>query len=106
MVPGNVYSHNTAAMVMARDLFCKPYEIAVQGQYDTLVGCFTGENEKGYMLVNYTDPIRKCTSTVTLNGNGITKLKLYKDGNESILTAENGMFTVTLEPGNCAFVVW
>lgn len=106
MVPGSVYSFNTAAMVMARDLFCKPYEVGVQGQYDTLVGCFTGKNEKGYMLVNYTDPIRQCTSTVTLNGNGVTQLKLYKDGNEAVLTAENGIFTVTLEPGNCAFIVW
>ncbi len=106
MVPGDVYSHNTAAMVMARDLFCKPYEIAVQGEYDTLVGCFTGGNEKGYMLVNYTDPIRQCTGTVTLRAGDITRLKLYKDGKESVLTAQNGGFTVTLEPGNSAFVVW
>lgn len=106
MVPGSLYSHNTAAMVLARDLFCKPYEVSVQGQYDTLVGCFTGVNEKAYMLVNYTDPIRKCTSTVTLEGNGVTELKLFKDGKELHLKAENGIFTVTLEPGNCAFVVW
>lgn len=106
MVPGSKYSFNTAAMVMAKDLFCKPYEIGVEGEYDTLVGCFTGKNEKGYMLVNYTDPIRKCTSTVTLNGNGITNLKLYQDGSESVLTAENGIFTVTLKHGNSAFVVW
>lgn len=105
MVPGSLYSYNTAAMVLARDLFCQPYEIAVQGEYDTLVGCFAGENEKAYMLVNYTDPIRKCTSTVTLTGS-VKQLRLYKDGAEHILTAENGCYTLTLEPGNGAFVVW
>lgn len=106
MVPGSLYSFNTAAMVLAKDLFCQPYEIAVEGSYDTLVGCFTGENEKGYMLVNYTDPIRQCSSTVTLNCGSIEKLRLFKDGAETVLKPENGTVSVTLEPGNCAFVVW
>ena len=106
MVPGSLYSYNMPAMVMAKDLFCQPYEISVQSEYDTLVGCFTGEKEKGYLLVNYTDPIRKCTGTVTLNGNGITRLKCYQDGEETCLLADNGLFTVTLKPGSCAFVVW
>ena len=105
VVPGNLYSYNTAAIIMARDLFCKPYEISVQGEYDTLVGCFTRGREKAYMLVNYTDPARNRTSTVTLSGCP-TELKLYKDGKESILKASGGGVTVTLEPGNCAFVVW
>ena len=106
MVPGSRYSFNTAAMVMARDLFAQPHEIAVSGEYDTLVGCFTGGKEKAYLLVNYTDPKRSCTSTVTLTAEGIQTLRLYQNGAESVLTAENGTFTVTLEPGNAAFVVW
>lgn len=106
MVPGSLYSFNTAAMAMAKNLFCKPYEIAVESEYDTLVGCFTGDNKKGYMLVNYTDPIRKCTGTVTLQANGISAIKLYKDGTETVLQAENGKIRITLEYGNSAFVVW
>ena len=106
MVPGQKYSFNTAAMVLAKNLFCQPYEIGVESEYDTLVGCFAGENEKGYMLVNYTDPIRKCSSTVTLTGNGITAVKLHKDGKETVLQSNNGEFTITLEYGNCAFVTW
>jgi len=105
VVPGTLYSYNTAAIIMARDLFCKPYEISVQGEYDTLVGCFTRGEEKAYMLVNYTDPARDRTSTVTLHGSA-TEMKLYKDGKESILKAEGGQVTITIEPGNCAFVVW
>lgn len=105
VVPGNLYSYNTAAIIMARDLFCKPYEICVQGEYDTLVGCFTRGREKAYMIVNYTDPARNRTSTVTLH-DCPAELKLYKDGKESILKASGGSVTVTLEPGNCAFVVW
>lgn len=105
MVPGSLYSHNTAAMVMARELFCQPYELNVAGEYDTLVGCFTGKNEKAYMLVNYSDPIRKCTSTVTLTG-AVKPLRLYQNGIERVLTAEDGCCTVTLEPGGSAFLVW
>ena len=105
MVPGSLCSHNTAAMVMVKNLFCKPYEIGVQGEYDTLVGCFARGTEKAYMLVNYTDPIRNCISTVTIRGD-IAELKLYKDGKESILKANDGGVTITIEPGNCAFVVW
>ena len=105
MVPGSVYSFNTAAMVLAKKLFCQPYEIAVEGEYDTLVGCFTRGEEKAYMLVNYTDPVRNCTSTVTLRGNK-KALTAWKDGEKSLLQSENGVFSVTLEPGNCAFVIW
>lgn len=106
VVPGYQQSDNTAAIIMARDLFCRPYEISVEGQYDTLVGCLTRENEKAYMLVNYTDPTCGCTSRITLHGNGIKQLRLYKDGTQTLLRAENGKFTVTLEPGNCGLVVW
>ncbi len=105
VVPGNLYSYNTAAIIMARDLFCKPYEISVQGEYDTLVGCFTCGTEKAYMLVNYTDPARNRTSTVTLSGCP-TELKLYKDGKESVVNTSDGCVTIAIEPGNCAFVVW
>lgn len=105
VVPGKLYSYNTAAIILARDLFCAPYEICVQGEYDTLVGCFTRGTEKAYMLVNYTDPIRNRTSVVTLSGIA-SKLKRYKDGAEAILKANNGCVTITIEPGNCAFVVW
>ena len=106
MVPGSLHSYNTAAMVMAKGLFCKPFEIGVESQYDTLVGCLTRGSEKAYMLVNYTDPVRKATSQVTLQGNGVQQLRLYKDGKETMLQAENGRFTVTLEPGNAALVIW
>lgn len=105
VVPGNLYSYNTAAIIMARDLFCKPYEISVQGEYDTLVGCFTRGTEKAYMLVNYTDPIRKRDSTVTLHGCP-AELTLYKDGKKSVLKTSGGSVTITIEHGNCAFVVW
>ena len=105
MVPGNRYSDNTAAMITARDLFCKPYAIGVQGECDTLVGCLKRGGEKAYMLVNYTDPTRNRTNTVTLSGI-TTELTLYKDGKRSALKAEDGSVTITLEPGNCAFVVW
>lgn len=105
MVPGSVYSFNTAAMVMAKHQFCQPYEVAVQGEYDTLVGCFTGNGEKAYMLVNYTDPVRNCVSKITLRG-AQKPLTLWKNGEKSLLQRENGEFTVTVEPGNCAFVIW
>ena len=106
MVPGSVYSFNTAAMVMAKDLYCQPGELGVQGEYDTLVGLFTGEGETGCMLVNYTDPIRNCTNTVTLQTGSIQALRLYHDGKETLLQPENGEVTVVLKPGDGGFLVW
>ncbi len=105
VVPGKLYSYNIAAMVQAKELFCKPYEIGVQGEYDTLVGCFACGMRKAYMLVNYTDPVRKRTNTVTLHGCA-AEVMLYKDGKRSVLKTNNGVATITIEPGNCAFVVW
>ena len=106
MVPGSLYSFNTAAMVMAKELFCKPYGVKVESEYDTLVGCFAGEGEKGYLLVNYTDPIRKCTSRVSLHCNGAENLICYQNGKKSLLQTENGNVTLVLESGSAAFVSW
>lgn len=106
MVPGSKYSFNTAAMVMARDLFVKPYAVGVTAEYDTLVGCLKNGEKQAYMLVNYNDPIRNCASRVTLKGEGVTQFTLYKDGEEKVLPAQNGCCTLVLEPGNAAVVTW
>ena len=104
MVPGSVYSFNTAAMVMAKDLFAQPYEITVESDYDTLVGCLKNGSQKAYMLVNYTDPVRKCTGKVTLRSEGIARFTVWKDGKETVQEAD--CCTVVLEPGNAAVVSW
>ena len=102
MVPGSRYSFNTAAMVMAKRLFCKPYEVTVEGEYDTLVGCLKNGDKKAYLLVNYTDPIRQCTGKVTLKGSD--RFTVYQDGKETVI--EDGCCTLVLEPGNAALVCW
>ncbi len=106
MVPGSLYSFNTAAMVMARDLFCRPYEFAVESQYDTLVGCLSAPGRKAYMLVNYTDPIRHCTGTVTLHTGSVPQLTLWQDGKQTLVNTQNGRLTLTLAPGGAALVSW
>lgn len=105
VTPGTKESHNTKAIITAHDLFCSPLDIQVSGEYDTLVGCLHGEGQKAYLLVNYTDPARKCVDRVTLSGS-VKELTLWQDGKNTTLHSDNGQFTLTLPTGGCALVAW
>lgn len=85
-VPGSKIAENIAGFVMAKDLFYQDSTIKVEAECDTVVGCFEKEGKKGYLFVNYTDPIRNHTSQIRVCGS---------DGTEK---------TVTLQPGGAAFI--
>lgn len=105
LTPGTKVSHNTKAIITAHNLFCSPLDIQVSGEYDTLVGCLHGDGQKAYLLVNYTDPVRKCVDTVTLSGK-ITDITVWQDGKQTVLHEQDGQFTLTLPTGGCALVAW
>ena len=86
VVPGSKISENVAAFVMAKDLFIQDNRIGVEAECDTVVGCFEKDGKKGYLLVNYTDPIRNHTSEINVRcSNGET-------------------IQLTLQPGGAAFI--
>lgn len=105
IVPGTKESHNTRAIIQAHEYFCQPLELEVSGEYDTLVGCLLGEKQPAYLLVNYTDPSRKCISTVTVQGN-VQTLTVWQDGRKTQLSSPDGCFRLTLGTGGCALVTW
>lgn len=85
-VPGSKIAENVAGFIMAKDLFYQDSSIRVEAECDTVVGCFEKDAEKGYLFVNYTDPIRNHTSRVQV---------YCMNGKE---------MTVTLQPGGAAFI--
>lgn len=86
VVPGSKISENVAAFVIAKDLFYQDQHIRVEAECDTVVGCFEKEGQKGYLLVNYTDPIRNHSSEI------------------SVRCAGGETIRVTLQPGGAAFI--
>ena len=86
VVPGSKISENVAAFVIAKDLFYQDQYIGVEAECDTVVGCFEKDGQKGYLFVNYTDPIRNHTS----------EIKVRCSNGESI--------RLTLQPGGAAFI--
>ena len=105
VVPGELRTENTKAFVQLKDLVVKEDALTVHPEYDAVIGCFTNGEQKGYMLVNYTDPIRKHTSKMTLQFADANSATIYLDNEVQTVALENGTCTITLTPGNAAFVV-
>ena len=104
VVPGEECSENTAAFVLAKDLFRKDNFLTVSSSHDILVGCLEDGEKKGYLIVNYTDPVRRHTSRVSVCLQHQQTASCLLNGREII--AENGHFCLAIEPGNAAFIYY
>ena len=62
-VAGKTICDNARAFILAKNLFIAP-SVDIYGDYDLLVGEFARGKEKAYMLVNFTDPMKKRTGVV------------------------------------------
>ena len=100
-----LFSDAEKAFVQLKDLVVKEDALTVHPEYDAVIGCFTNGEQKGYMLVNYTDPILKHTSRMTLQFADANSATIYLDNEVQTVALENGTCTITLTPGNAAFVV-
>lgn len=105
VAPGELRTENTRAFVKLKNLVIKEDALTVHPEYDTVIGCFTKGEQKGFMLVNYTDPLREHTSKITLEFADATSATIYVDGQVQTVALENGTCTISLTPGNAAFVV-
>ncbi len=74
---------------------------------DTIVGCFKdGENRDGFMFVNYADPAKKLSDTVSVKFNNANKLLIYELGEKKIVDVPaNGVYTFTLSAGAGQFII-
>ncbi len=78
---------------------------AYSSDYDALIGCFKQNGKDGYMVTNFTDPQNKKTTNVELTFENCTKAAVYMNGKLVTVGLNNGTTTITLLPGNAAFVM-
>lgn len=102
---GETCTENTAAFVMAKNFLQVDEDIQVHADYDTLIGTFVRDGQKGYMLVNYTDPIRKHQAHIKVSFRNAGKLRIYCEGQETEVALSDGTYTITLEAGGGAFLI-
>jgi len=77
---------------------------------DAVVGCFTKDEQDGYMLVNYNDPVAVTgNNSITVNFAGCTKARVYTGSNgvlqSEIVELTDGAYTFTVAPGSACFVI-
>ena len=78
---------------------------AYSSDYDALIGCFKQNGKDGYMVTNFTDPQNKKTTNVELTFENCTKAAVYMNGKLVTVGLNSGTTTITLLPGNAAFVM-
>ena len=104
-VTGEEWSENVAAFIMARDKFCTHEDLEIHATGDTLVGCLDKDGCEGYVVVNYSDPIRKHTDTVSLKYKGVKKYCVLQGGKETVFEPEDGILTLVIRQGDAALVL-
>lgn len=103
--PGYIRTENTHSFIKAKRLLKNDGNISVQSEYDTVVGCFENEKSKGYMIVNYTDPILKHISKVAVRFDNASEAEIYLNGDVNTVKLKDGSIDIILENGNAAFVI-
>lgn len=73
---------------------------SVKSEQPVIIGCFEdGKGNKGFIIVNYTDPGRDLSNEVTINFNNVGGLTVYKKGVPEVVKTEGGKYTMKLKSG-------
>ena len=99
---GCEYSENTAAFIMAKDLFETNKAISVTSSCDTLISVLDCGGKKGFMLVNYSAPVRNHVDQVKVTLENGTDYSVFCGGESHFI--ESNTFEITLSPGMGAFI--
>lgn len=79
---------------------------SISATQDTLVGYFVdGNNTKGYMVTNFSEPSKGLTDKVKLELEDCSKVRIYQGGEMKELKPRNGKVELTLSAGEGAFVL-
>lgn len=79
---------------------------SISATQDTLVGYFLdGNNTKGYMVTNFSEPSKGLTDEVVVELKDATKVRVYQNGEMQELKPKNGKVKLTLSAGEGAFVL-
>lgn len=79
----------------------------VTSNYNTLVGCFESkvDNYRGYMVTNFEDPADERVDEVTLKFSNTNKALIYHKASKEVVTLNNGVLNLNIEPGDGMFVI-
>ncbi len=100
---GFEHSENTRGFILAKDLFTENEHINVSSSCDTLITELENNGKKGFMIVNYSDPIREQTDEVVLSvKDDLCLEKMIVNGKQVSLS--DNIINFTLEPGSAAFI--
>lgn len=99
---GYEHSENTAAFIMAKDLLEENNRISVKSSCDTLISVLDYNGKKGFMLVNYSAPIRNNLDKVEVTLDNYADYSVFYDGKEH--KVKNNKFEITLTPGMGVFI--
>lgn len=100
---GNEQSENTRGFIKAKNLLGFNKNINVSSSCDTLITELENNGKKGFMLVNYSDPIRNRADEITLSVNVDLGLEKMIVNGKKISIFDN-IIKFTLEPGSAAFI--
>ena len=80
---------------------------SVEAEEPAIVGAFRDkEDNRGFMITNYTEPTDEITNTVTVKfEKGISKARVYRKGEPTDYDLKDGTLTLDFEPGEGAFVI-
>jgi hypothetical protein len=99
-VAGNNVCDNARAFILAKNLFITP-SAEICGEYDLVVGEFEKGQKKAYMLVNFTDPMKKRTGIVKAS---FKKPILYFHEGK-LHESQEGVLELSLAYGSAVFVM-
>lgn len=105
VVCGEKCTENTPAFILLKNLVMHDESVQVTSSHDALVGCFEKEGQKGYMVVNYTDPMRQHQNDVTMKFDGATSACVYQNGEVKTVALNQNVLSLTLKHGDAAFVI-
>ena len=103
---GDQYNEEAFAKIKGKVLSRFRYITDVNCTYDTIISEMKdSENNKGYMVVNYSEPSQNLTDSVSLTfEDQIQKAIIYHNGEKKVENVENNALTLNLAAGEGAFV--
>ncbi len=73
---------------------------------DAIAGVFEDKDgREGFMVVNFTDPAKEVTQTVTMSVKGVHNAIVVLNGEKTVVPVKKGKITLELKPGDGAFVI-
>ena len=108
MVVSGTESHSSNKAFLQLQYALTEHEMIknVTASQDTLVGAFTGKDERtAFLITNFSDPKLNATDTVSISFYNATHALVYHYGVAEVVELVNGKLEYTLDAGDGIFVI-